>query len=75
MDTTRQATARKVDAVREAAGMTIKDLSVASGIPYATLYRELKGQSSFDFDDIDALAVAMGVPQRDLVEFAEAVSV
>jgi transcriptional regulator with XRE-family HTH domain len=72
MDSTKAATARKVDAAREGAGLSISELAVASGIPYATLHRKLRAQSPFDFDDIDRLAAALSTTPRDLIAFEDA---
>lgn len=68
---TKTATAAKVAAAVEKAGITRRDLSNATGIAYTTLYRKLHGHVPFNVDDIDSVAKALRVKPASLVEFAE----
>lgn len=68
MDTTR-ATAQAVETARTEAGISRKALSTEAGIPYATLYRQLEGQSPFRVTDIEAIARVLNVDPNGLVKF------
>lgn len=46
---------------------TVVGLSEVTGIPLATLNRRLNRDSKFTIDEIDAIAVALGVPVADLL--------
>lgn len=72
MDTSSAATTRNVEAARESAGVSIPELSSASGIPYVTLYRLLRGQASWKLDQLAAVAASLSVAPADLVAFEEA---
>lgn len=48
-------------------GMTGLQLSAASGIPAATLYKRLAGKAAFNTDQLDAIAGALALTSRDLV--------
>ncbi len=69
METPRSATASKVAAAVEAAGLTRLHLSDATGIPYTTLYRKLNGHSAYTLDEIASIAAVIGVAPVDLVAF------
>lgn len=71
MDITK-ATAEKVAAARLDAGVSLQHLAEATGIPYATLHRKITGRSSFDLDQLAAVANALGVDPRDLLPFEDA---
>jgi DNA-binding Xre family transcriptional regulator len=72
MDSASAATARNVEAARTAAGVTIMDLSAASGIPYASLHRLLRGQAAWKLEQLAAVAAPLGVNPSELVEFQAA---
>lgn len=68
MNTTR-ATAAKVEAAREEAGISRLALSNAAGIPRSTQNRMLDGHQSFTVEAIEAIARVIGVPPETLVDF------
>jgi len=70
MDTT-EATAERVRTHVDTAGITRRELSEGSGIPYTTLYRKLNGQSPFTIPEIAAVAAVLGVQPSTLVHFVE----
>jgi transcriptional regulator with XRE-family HTH domain len=59
--------AQRVQAEMEAAGVTQLRLSEESGIPRATLIRRLRGQSSFNIDEVELIAKALGCSLRSLL--------
>lgn len=69
MQTPRSATASKVAAAVEAAGLSRRHLSEATGIPYTTLYRKLNGHSPYTLDEIASIASAVCVHPAELVSF------
>lgn len=69
MDTTRAATAAKVERAREDAGLSRLALSVETGIPRSTLNRMLDGKQSFSVEHIDLIAAALAVEPGALLEF------
>ena len=69
METTTAATAARVSAAVSQAGMSRLNLSEASGIPYTTLGRKLRGLSSWTVEEIDHVARALSVEPASLVEF------
>ena len=71
MDTTK-ATAAKVEAARESAGVSRLALSESSGIPRTTLNRMLDGKQSFTVQHIEDIAAAFGMDPRELVSFRAA---
>ncbi len=71
MDTTK-ATAQRICSAVEAAGLTRRDLSDASGVAYTTLYRKLNGHTPFNVEEIHSIALVLGVPAASLVDFGVA---
>lgn len=70
MTPTKNLNARVADAVtreRRKAGMTIADLAHQSGIADRTLNRKLGGGTHWTTDELDGLAIALGVPLSTLV--------
>lgn len=68
MDTT-TATAKRIAAAVNEAGVTRKELSEATGIPATTLFRIIKGQTPADVEQIAAIARFLNVSATALVEF------
>lgn len=66
---TNTATAAKVTAAFASAGITRRELSLASGIPYTSLYRKLHAQSPFTVPEISAVARVLNVEPDSLIEF------
>ncbi|TFD80305.1 XRE family transcriptional regulator [Cryobacterium sp. Sr8] len=52
---------RRVNAAREAAGLTVSALATATGMPVSTLRRQLLGQSDFKLSDIMRIGDHLGV--------------
>lgn len=71
MDTT-TATAAKLEAARESAGVSRLALSEASGIARTTLNRILDGKRPATVEDVDFIAAALRVDPTTLVEFKAA---
>jgi predicted transcriptional regulator len=72
MDTPRSAsTTANVNKAFEASGLTRRELSDGSGIPYTTLYRLLNGHGSWTIEQIASVAKVLGVKPSRLVVFEE----
>lgn len=66
---TKEATAGRVAAAVKAAGITRRDLSDRSGIPYTTLFRKINGYTSFNLEELAAVARVLEVQPSSLVDF------
>lgn len=71
MDTTK-ATAERISAAVEEAGLTRLTLSAATGIAYTTLYRKLNGHTPFNVEEVAAIARTLSVPASSLIAFGDA---
>ena len=70
MDTLTPLVADRVVAAMQSKGATRLGISEATGIPRTTLLRRLSGASSFTVAELHAIARALEVPVRDLIEDA-----
>jgi len=66
-----QALAAQLRAERAAAGLTIDQLSEASGVPKQTLMRYLKGTRDIPMSTFYALAEGLGLPAETILARAE----
>lgn len=65
------ATAKAIGAERVIAGLTVRELALASGIPERSLMRVLQAERDIKVNQIAEIAQALGVYPHELVEHAE----
>lgn len=66
-----EATAKALSAERAAAGLTIKELSNASGVPERTLIRMLKNERDIKITQVAQISAALGIYPHEIIETAE----
>jgi transcriptional regulator with XRE-family HTH domain len=59
-------------AARARAQLTIRELSLASGVPRSTLQKMLKGEAGLDAEYLYRVCAALGVTLHELIAAAEA---
>lgn len=64
---TQTLTAKKVEAARQAAGVSLLSLANQAGIAYTTLHRRIAGHSSFYMEELHSIAKALNVPVTSFV--------
>lgn len=68
-----EAVAKAISAERTIAGLTVKQLAIASGIPERSLMRILQAERDIKANQIAALADALKLYPHELVEHAEVI--
>lgn len=66
-----RAIAAQVRRLMDERGVSAYALSKQTGIPQSSLSRKLNGPASFDFDDVQQIAGALGTDVTSLVAAAE----
>lgn len=66
-----RAVAAEVRRLLEERGMSGRALARATGIDQGSISRKLKGETSLDLDDVQAIAAALDVRAVDLLTWAE----
>ena len=66
-----EATSKAIGAERDIAGMTVRELAAASGIPERSLMRVLQAERDIKVNQVAAIALALGIYPHELIETAE----
>jgi transcriptional regulator with XRE-family HTH domain len=66
-----RAIAAQVQRLMTERGVSAYALSKQTGIPQSSLSRKFNGPAAFDFDDVQAIAAALGIDVTSLVAAAE----
>lgn len=66
-----EATSKAIGAERGIAGMTVRDLASASGIPERSLMRVLQAERDIKVNQVAQIAAALGIYPHELIETAE----